>query len=101
MNIHKSDTVKIIAGKDKGKEGKILKVDPVSSRILIEGINLMKKHRRSKKQGEKGEIVSLPRFMDASNVMIICGSCSRPVRVGCRMEEGKKIRYCKKCKSNI
>ena len=99
MNIHKNDIVKIIAGKDKGKEGKVLRIDPVSRRILIEGINLMKKHRKSKKQGEKGEIVSLPRFMDVSNTMIICGSCSRPARVGYRMEEDKKIRYCKKCKS--
>ena len=101
MNIHKNDTVKIIAGKDRGKEGKVLRVDPVSSRILVDGINLMKKHRKSKKQGEKGEIVSLPRFLDASNTMIICGSCSRPARVGYRIEEGRKIRYCKKCKSNI
>ncbi|MEK9170381.1 MAG: 50S ribosomal protein L24 [Patescibacteria group bacterium] len=101
MKIKKGDIVKIMAGKDKGKQGKVLRVDPVAGKILIEGINLMKKHRRPKKQGEKGEIISLPRFMDVSNVMIICGSCSMPARIGYRVEDGNKFRYCKKCKSNI
>jgi len=101
MKLIKGDIVQIIAGKDKGKQGKIMKVDPKNGKILVEGINMIKKHRKSKKQGEKGETVSLPRFFDISNAMIFCPSCSRPARVGYKKENDRKVRYCKKCKAPI
>jgi len=99
MKIHKNDTVQITTGRDKGKQGKVMKVDPKGGKILVDGINLVKKHRKPKKQGEKGEVVSVPRYMDVSNAMIVCGSCSRPTRIGYRKENDKKVRFCKKCQA--
>ena len=89
-----------MAGKDKNKRGKILKINPVTGKILVEGINIYKKHQRPKKQGEKGEMVFLSRYIDASNAAVICGSCDKPVRIGYKKDkEGVKIRYCKKCQA--
>lgn len=101
MRIRKNDTIKIITGKDKGKTGKVLKVLLKKNKILIEGLNLYKKHVRPKRQGEKGEIVLVPRPIDASNIMLVCSSCNRAVRVGYRFEGEIKVRYCKKCKAKI
>ena len=101
MNIKKGDSVKIIAGKDRGKTGKILNVLTKEGRVSVEGINVYKKHVRPRKQGEKGEIVSLVRPLQVSNVQIICPSCSKSVRVGFRVNGAIKTRFCKKCKANI
>ncbi|MEK7657840.1 MAG: 50S ribosomal protein L24 [Patescibacteria group bacterium] len=97
MKIRKNDKVKIIAGKDKGKTGKVIKILSQSGRILVEGLNLYKKHVRPKKQGEKGETVLTPRSIQASNAMIICSSCARAVKVGHSIEGDIKTRICKKC----
>lgn len=101
MKIKKGDTVKIIVGKDKGKSGKVLKVIPQDNRVLIEGLNLFKKNVRPKKQGEKGEIVSLPRAINSSNVMLVCPNCKNAARVGYVMDGEDKKRMCKKCQSRI
>lgn len=101
MRIKKGDNVQIMAGKDKGKKGKVLAVDTAKSRILVEGINVFKKHRRPKKQGEKGEIITMPRYLSVANAMLVCDSCNKPVRVGYKKEEGDKVRYCKKCQTKI
>lgn len=101
MKIRKGDTVKITAGKDKGKTGKVLKVLPAKGKILIEGLNLYKKHVRPKRQGEKGQMVSVPRPIDVSNIMLYCPNCGRAVRVGFRLENKNKLRYCKKCGAKI
>jgi len=101
MKIKKGDNVQIIAGKDKGKQGKILKVDIKSGKVLVQGLNLYKKHQRPKKQGEKGEIISVARPLNFSNIMFVCNSCAKPVRIGFKIEGENKIRYCKKCKSNL
>lgn len=103
MRIHKGDTVKIMVGKDNGKTGKVMKVDPGNSAIIVEGLNLFKKHMRPRKQGEKGQVVSLPRPLYISKVMLICPSCKKAVRVGFRFEkDGKiKIRHCRKCQNTI
>lgn len=97
MNIKKGDNIKIIAGKDRGKTGKVLRVFPERNRIAVEGINLYKKHSRPKRQGEKGEIVEIMRPFHISNAQIICSGCKQATRVGHRMEGAVKIRYCKKC----
>jgi large subunit ribosomal protein L24 len=97
IRIHKGDTIKIITGKDKGKTGKILKVLPKKNKILIEGLNLYKKHIRPRRQGEKGEVVLVPRPIDASNIILVCSSCNKVVRVGYRFEAEKKVRICRKC----
>lgn len=101
MIIKKGDTVKIMTGKNRGKSGKVLNADEKTGKVSVEGLNLYKKHVRPKKQGEKGELVELIRPMDVSNVMIVCPSCHKAVRVGFRIEKDSKSRYCKKCQAAI
>ncbi|OGY62802.1 MAG: 50S ribosomal protein L24 [Candidatus Harrisonbacteria bacterium RIFCSPHIGHO2_01_FULL_44_13] len=101
MHIHKNDTVQIIAGKNRGKTGKVIRVDAEKAAILVEGLNVYKKHSRPKRQGEKGEIVNVSRPLNISNAMLVCPNCSRPAKVGFRYENQVKIRYCKKCKGRI
>lgn len=101
MNIKKGDNVKILAGKDSGKSGKILVVDVKKEKVLVEGINILKKHKRPTRQGEKGEIVNLPRPIHISNVMLVCQNCGKAVRIGHKLNGDKKVRYCKKCQSII
>ena len=101
MKYKKGDTVKIIIGKDKGKTGKIMKSLPKDEKVLIEGLNLYKKHSRPKTQGEKGQVVTVPRPIHISNVALVCSSCGNSTRVGYRFESGTKKRYCKKCNADI
>lgn len=101
MKIHKNDNVMIISGKDRGKSGKVLRVFPEKNAIAVEGINLRKKHVRSKQQGQKGQIIQVPALIHASNVMLICPACNKPVRVGYKIFETKKVRICKKCGTEI
>lgn len=97
MRIKTGDNVIMLIGKDKGKTGKILQVLPKSKKAVIEGLNLIKKHQRPKKQGQKGEVISRPRPIDISNVMLICRHCKKPARMSIRREDKKIIRVCKKC----
>jgi len=97
MKIKKGDTVLIISGKDRGRKGKVLESFPKESRILVEGINLRKKHQRPRRAGEKGQIITLPAPIDISNVKLICSKCGKPTRVGFKIVESKKFRICKKC----
>lgn len=99
MYIKKGDQVKIVAGKDRGKVGTVLRTIPSADRIVVEGINLFKKRTRPKKQGDKGETVLLPRPLNASNVLLVCKNCKAPARMGFRREGDKKTRYCKKCQA--
>lgn len=98
--------MKILAGKDRGKTGAVLKVFPPRSgeagggRILAEGINVYKKRVRPKRQGEKGETVLVPRPVAAAKAMLVCKSCKRAARTGFRKEGENKIRYCKKCQAS-
>ena len=101
MKIKKSDTVLLISGKDRGKTGKILKSLPKKNAVLVEGLNLRKKHVKPRKQGEKGQIVSKPSPLDVSNVKLVCPKCKKAARVGYKVEGNKKYRVCKKCKSEI
>ncbi len=91
----------MLTGKDRGKTAKVIKVDKESGRVAVDGLNLVKKNVRPKKQGEKGEIVAVPRLVDASNVALVCGSCKAATRVGYREEGEVKVRYCKKCRAQI
>lgn len=99
MKLKKDDKVKITVGKDRGKTGKILKVYPDKGTVLVEGLNMFKKHRRPTRQGEKGEIINISRPIKVSNVQYICGNCGKTVRLGFRVEGDKKVRVCKKCGS--
>ena len=97
MKIKKDDQVLIISGKDRGKKGKILGVFPKELRVVVEGINIRKKHVKPKKSGEKGQIVETPSPLAVSNVKLICPKCAQPTRVGYKFVENKKYRICKKC----
>ena len=101
MKIKKGDNVLIIAGKDKGRTGKIIKALPKELKVLVEGMNLKKKHSRPKRQGEKGQIVEIPAALDVSNVKIICPKCGKVTRVGYKIEKNNKQRICKKCNQVI
>lgn len=101
MKIKRGDAVKIIAGKDRGKQGKIVKLFPKTGKVMLDGLNLYKKHVRPKRQGEKGEMVQVPRPMAVSNVMLVCGSCKKTTRPGWRIENENKKRICKKCQANL
>jgi len=91
MKFKTGDTVFINAGKDKGRKGKVLKTLPRESRVIVEGINMRKKHVRAKRQGEKGQIVNIPAPFHVSNVQIISPGTGKPDRVGYTIENGKKI----------
>lgn len=102
MKIRKGDTVKILSGKERGKRGKVLRVFPTAGRLLVEGLNLKKRHRRARRQDRKGEITLIPAPLPAAKVQLICPACGRPARVGCGWDAaGRKIRRCKKCGKDI
>ncbi|MEX1013778.1 MAG: 50S ribosomal protein L24 [Candidatus Paceibacterota bacterium] len=101
MRIKKGDTVKIIAGKDKGKEGKILRIDSKKNRVSVEGVNVYKKHVKPKKQDEKGEVIDVSRPLSISNISLICPNCKEPTRIGKKEDEDEIKRYCKKCNKFI
>jgi len=101
MKIKKGDQVLIIAGKDKGKTGKVMTSFPERGKITIEGMNLRKKHMRPKKSGEKGQVIHLPGPVDVSNVKIVCSKCGKAARVGYKTLENKKYRICKICSQEI
>lgn len=102
MKVKKGDNVMIITGKDRGKNGKILNVFPQKNRVVVEGLNLVKKRVRPRKQGEKGQTINMPASLNASNVMIICKNCGKNTRIGYKILEDKnKIRICRKCGEEI
>ncbi|MCR4328300.1 MAG: 50S ribosomal protein L24 [Patescibacteria group bacterium] len=101
MNIKKGDQIKMMTGKDRGKSGAVLRVFPSEEKITVEGLNLYKKRARPKRNGEKGEMVTLPRPVHVSNAMIVCTACKRTTRVGHRSEGEKKVRVCKKCNASF
>jgi large subunit ribosomal protein L24 len=100
--IKKDDKVKVIAGKDKGKIGKVLKVVKKKNRILVENINMVKRHSRPSAKNKQGGIVEGEAAIPRSNVMLMCNKCITPVRMRTqRLEDGKKIRVCRKCNEAI
>lgn len=98
MKIRKNDTVLVIAGKDKGKKGKVRQVLPSESRLIIEGVNMIKRHIRPRSVARQAGIVTQEAPLHISNVMLLCTRCNHPVRVGFRfLEDGKKVRLCRSC----
>ena len=97
--VKKNDTVKVIAGKDKGKTGKVLKVYPEKDRAIVQGVNFTKKHTRRTRQDDKGGIIQREASLNISNLAVICKGCNRPTRVGMDiLADGSRVRFCKKCK---
>jgi large subunit ribosomal protein L24 len=101
MKIKKDDTVLIISGKYRGEKGKVLLVFPKDGKVLVEGVNLIKKHQRPKREGEKGQIIQIPAPFPVSNVKLVCPKCGKATRVGYKITENKKSRICKKCGKEI
>ncbi len=102
MNLKKGDTVKVLAGKDKGKSGKILKIFPDQQKAVVEGVNFVKKHTKKRRQEEEGGIIQMEGKINISNIGILCKSCNKPVRIGrTKLRDGSKSRFCVKCKEMI
>ena len=96
MNLVKGDTVIVIAGRDKGKTGVIQKVIPEQNRVVVENVNLRKKHRKPTQQNPDGGIVEIYAPIDASNVMLLDPKTKKPTRIGHKIVKGEKVRYAKK-----
>ncbi|MBO7738793.1 MAG: 50S ribosomal protein L24 [Oscillospiraceae bacterium] len=101
MNIKKNDTVVVLSGKDKGKQGKVLETMPSVGKVLVEGVNVATTHVRPRKQGEEGGIVRKEIPMYASKVMRVCPKCNKPTRAAFKFVDGEKVRVCKKCGETI
>lgn len=101
MKIKKGDNVEIIAGKDKGKRGKVVRTLPKVAQVVVEGLNIRKKHTRPKKEGEKGQRVEIAFPMDISNVMLVCPHTDKLTRVGYKLSGGQKVRISKKAQKEI
>jgi large subunit ribosomal protein L24 len=102
LKIRKGDRVQILNGKSRGKQGKVLKSLPQEGRVVVEGVNLIKRHTRPTQENPQGGIVTKESPIDISNVALICESCNRQVRVGYRFDtEGHKIRICRKCGADV
>ena len=98
MHIAKNDTVEVIAGNDKGKRGKVLKVDPKSKRVVVEGVNFIHRHTKPRGQGDQGGIIEKEAPIDVSNVMLVCSKCDKGVRVRTKILADKsKTRVCSQC----
>ncbi len=101
LSVKKGDMVKVIAGKDKGKQGEILRSIPSKGRVVVENINIVKKAVRPTQQNPQGGINSIEAPIDASNVMLVCPHCKAAVRTGHRIDNGIKKRICRKCGKDI
>ena len=101
MKIKKGDNVIVQKGKDAGKKGKVQQVFPKEGKLVVEGMNIRKKHVKPRKAGEKGQVVSMTGRMASSNVTLVCPKCSKPTRIGHVMQGVKKYRSCKNCKAII
>ncbi len=102
LHIKKGDTVAVIAGKEKGKKGKVLHVSPTSNRALVEALNMMTRHERPTQRNPQGGMVQKEAPIHASNLMLVCTKCSKPTRVGAKvLEDGTKVRVCRKCSEII
>ncbi len=101
FKIKKGDTAVVISGKEKGKKGKVLKVLPKDDRVVLEAVNMLTKHKKPRGAGQPGGIIKQEGTLHHSNVMVVCPKCSKATRVGHKMEDGKKVRICKKCGAEL
>lgn len=97
MRIIKGDEVKIISGRDKGRQGKVTRVFPQENKIVVAGLNLRKKHIKARQAGKKGEVVAVAMPLSAAKAMVVCKYCAKATRIGYQINGDKKARVCKKC----
>ncbi len=94
----------MLNGKDRGKKGKVVRVDRAAGTVIVEGLNMIKRHTRPRKQGQKGQVISKERFVNAASVAMVCSSCGKQTRIGFRLApdaKGGKVRICRKCSAEI
>jgi large subunit ribosomal protein L24 len=105
MNVRKGDRVRVITGKDKGGEGRVIQAFPTEDKVLVEGVNRIKKHTKitsTQRGAQSGGIVTQEAKVHVSNVQVVCGNCGKPTRVGHRRNENEKsVRVCKRCNSDL
>ena len=101
MNVKKGDTVVVLSGKDKGKQGKVLSTVPSEAKVVVEGINMVTCHVKARRQGEESNIVKREAALYASKVQVVCPKCNKATRVGHKIEGDKKVRVCKKCGAEL
>lgn len=102
MKIRKDDTVVIIAGKDRGKKGKVRRALPNEDKVIVEGLNMIKRHSRAGRAARQGGIIELEAPIHVSDVMLVCEKCGNPTRIGFRfLDDGKKVRICNSCREVI
>jgi large subunit ribosomal protein L24 len=107
VNIKKNDEVEVISGKDRGKRGRVVNVLPNEGRVQVEGVARATRHmpvrpaRNSSRGSMTGGLITKEQFIDISNVMVVCKSCGKPTRVGYRIEDGTKVRICRRCEGEV
>jgi large subunit ribosomal protein L24 len=101
MKLKKGDNIKVVRGKDKGKTGKIDQTFPKIGKVLINTVNLYKRHMKARSQNKPSEIITIAKPLPEENVILVCPKCHKEVRVGYRIEKGVKSRICKKCEAEI
>lgn len=101
MNIRKDDTVVVLSGKDKGKQGKVIIADPKNDKVIVEGVNVASCHVRPRKQDEQGGIIKKETPIYVSKVMLVCPKCNKPTRIAYKVNGKEKSRVCKKCGAEI
>ena len=101
MRIKKGDTVQVLSGNDKGKTGEVLEVLPKTSRVIVKGVNIRKKHVKPRKQGEEGGIIPVECSIHSSKVNVVCPKCNKATKVSVKKEGNEKVRICKKCGATI
>jgi large subunit ribosomal protein L24 len=101
MKIKKGDKIKVMSGKDKGRQGVVEKVYKKASKAVVTGINQYKKHIKKNEKMPQGGIVEIPRPIDISKISLVCSKCSKVAKIGYKIEKNKKVRICKKCQSKI
>ena len=101
MRIKKGDTVKVLSGKDKGKTGEVLEITPKENKVVVKGVNIIKKHVKPRKQGEEGGIISMEGAMHVAKVAVVCPKCGKATKIGYSEEKGEKVRVCKKCGTKL
>ena len=101
MNVKKGDTVVVLSGKDKGKQGKVQATIPSESKVVVEGVNVVTCHTKPRRQGEEGGIVRREAALYASKVQVVCPKCGKGTRVAHKIEDGKKTRVCKHCGASL
>jgi large subunit ribosomal protein L24 len=101
MKIRRGDRVRVLTGKDRGKEGEVMRALPAEGRVIVDGVNIVKRHTRATRQTQQGGIIDKDMPIPVANVAIVCGTCG-PTRIGYRFDDqGRKVRICRKCKGDL